>query len=124
MITEEVRYYLPIYKTGGNYLRVTRNSAFVLSCPASLKRQLDKCCSLLLVGDASLTKFVIVGFTEKPYYKVYDWFKVRGKVDERIRFMMKMRMNRHMLTDYPLTLPKQKMALDSYLDGSKISLFS
>lgn len=126
MITENenVRYYLPLYKSNGNYLRVTRNSAFVVTCPALLKRKLDKCCSLLLVGDVSLTKFVIVGFTNKPYYQVYDLFNVRSIIDERIKFMMRMNMNKHLLNGFNLALPNQISALEKYLYGAGISLFS
>lgn len=120
----EVRYYLPLFKGRGDYLRITRNSAFVIKCPAKLKRKLDECSSLLLVGNTSLTKFVIVGFSNKPCLHIVDIFKVLSLVDERIKFMLRMRMNTHLIHGTSICEESKIALIDKYLIGTSSSLFS
>lgn len=105
-------YYLRLFKSGGRYLRISRNACFTLRCPASLLRYVNEHDYLILVGNKYLNKFVIIGLDSEPCLKVGRVYDVSDRtfVDERIKFRMRQLMNKYLFSSY------------NYLDESWINV--
>lgn len=111
-------YFLRLFKSGGRYLRISRNSTLVLRCPASLLRHVNEHDYLILVGNKFLSKFVIVGLNSLPYLKVAGVYAVsdRSFVDERIKFRMREIMNKYLFTSYNVIDDSWLNIIDQYND--------
>ena len=101
-------YFLRLYRSRGNrYLRIGRNCAIELRCPASLSRSIEKYNMLYLVGDESLSKFVVVALDKIPNTEsltVKQVFGVHGKVSDIIKFRMRMDMHKLLFSDCKASL--------------------
>lgn len=117
-------YFLRLFKSSHNYLRISRNSAFECRFSKKILDELRSCDAIYLIGNGSLSKFCIVGLNNFPVVSVKCHFVVKSDVPERVKFMLRMDFYKHDTFGKEVVKREHFNALVNYSEALNKSLFS